>query len=571
MSFILKTKKNTINMNKLEFFLSKNITRLIISIIGLLFVFFATRFPFFYYFKVPQIGPDTFEYYEIVRMLSGKGIKEIGFPGVGFPFFLKLLSSISNTLLSVVFIQTVLQFISISLFLFVYNRYYHKYFYWVFFILLGYLSASFNQYYDTCLYPDSLLSTLFIFFTSFYLIIFNSNSKYLNVIFCILSFLAVYAISVRANGILLLPLFAIYFVWLYLKEKSIKVILIKIGLFLIPLIMLCLFNLFSPVYNTFSPIGIRKIMYEDTTNFKFENEKDSTWQYLKAIVPEDYFYKEYQKGLFNDSSSFIYINSYGRGYRIHCDNDSVIVRSASDENWGYPAFNINLFVDTFSVNKSEEFEKFQHYLKQQKKKVISVDFEDNIYVKSLLFVSFFKYYYAGHYSSNFTKENNFFYEDNLKNNYWRLYEMHEGMKGFRFIYKDVFKEFYGTKFLNDKDYIDDYKTTKYWQFKSSIYFRYIVKPFYDITDLLFRNLLFPIMFLFIYIFTAFKVFSKSRSGIHVFLFGIGSLLLLTNILHSIVLGFLLSRYTYQVSSIYYIFVAFVPLLIFQHKMQRNVK
>jgi hypothetical protein len=470
-------------MNKLEFFLSKNITRLITSIIGLLFVFFATRFPFFYYFKVPQIGPDTFEYYEIVRMLSGKGIKEIGFPGVGFPLFLKLLSLISNTLLSVVFIQTVLQFISISLFLFVYNRYYHKYFYWVFFILLGYLSASFNQYYDTCLYPDSLLSTLFIFFTSFYLIIFNSNSKYLNVIFCILSFLAVYSISVRANGILLLPLFVIYFVWLYLKEKSFKVIMIKIGLFLIPLIMLCLFNLFSPVYNTFSPIGIRKIMYEDTTNFAFENEKDSTWQYLKAIVPEDYFYKEYQKGLFNDSSSFIYINSYGRGYRVHSDSDAIIVKNASDEKWGYPQFNLNIFVDSFALNKKEELTQLQNYLKSQNKNTISISFEDNLTVKALLFISFFKYYYANHYTSNFAKENDFFYEHNVKNNYWRLYDMSDKMNSFKFIEKDVFKEFYGTEFLKDKDFIDNYKTNKYWEFKSSFYFRYIVKPYYYITNL----------------------------------------------------------------------------------------
>ena len=62
---------------------------------------------------------------------------------------------------------------------------------------------------------------------------------------------------------------------------------------------------------------------------------------------------------------------------------------------------------------------------------------------------------------------------------------------------------------------------------------------------------------------------KKSEKIFIFLFGLGSLLMLTNVLHSFYLGSLLSRYTYQVSFIYYIFVAFIPIILFYKKRPLN--
>lgn len=559
-------------MSKLISFLNRNSVKLLISILGISFVFLATRVPFFYYFKMPQVGPDSSEYILIVRMLKGVSVQEIGFPGVGFPLFLHFTFTLLDKLMTVVYMQTFLQFLSISILLFVYNRYYKHYFYWVLFIMLGYLGASFNQFYDSSLSPDSLLSTLFILFTALYLVLFNSTSKYLNVVFGLMSFIAVYAISVRANGVLLLPLILIYLIWFYYTKKDKKQLVRKIYLFLIPVLLLSTFNFFSPIYKIFSPIGFRKIMYEDTTGFRFETEKDSSWLYLTSIVPEGYFYKKYDKGIFNDTSSSVYVNSYSRGYRVSTNSlDSIIIRSASDVKWGYPEFNLNKFVDTFSTDKRKEMDKFKNYLKNNKSLLINIEFRSDLKVKMLLFISFFKFHYVKDYVNNFTKENDFFYGHNVKNNYWRLNSMVDVMKPFGDLSKDVFKEFYNTKLLNDKVYIDNYKTKVYWDFKSSRYNRFIVKPYYIINNFLFRNYLVPVIFVVIFCYLLFKILKRKMQPLHLLLFGIGGLLIMTNILHSFVLGFLLSRYIYQVSFIYYIFVAFVPILIFYHKKQINAK
>jgi len=511
---------------------------------------------------MPQIGPDTFEYYEIVRMLKGIGVRTIGFPGVGFPVFLKTASFINNSLLFVVFLQTILQFISIAFFLFIYNRYYKKYFYWVLFIMLGYLGASFNQYYDTCLYPDSLLSSMFIFAITLLLFLFNSKSKYINLTFFLLSVISVYAISIRANGILLVPLIFIYLLWDYLTKKNIKQSSIKISLFIIPLFVLMIFNSNSPIYKTISPIGARKIMYEDTTGYRFEFEKDSTWTLLKKIVPEGYFYKEYDKGLFNNYSSATYINSYSKGFRVIRDsNQHVIVQNYSDVKMGNAIFNVTHYVDSFANDQNYNLDKLNSYFTKTKSKAISIEFNSTLKNQLLLFISFYKFFYVKEIKNFFTKENDFYYEDNIKNNFWRLYLLHQGMKSFHQMYPDVFKEFDKTPLVSSKGFIDKYKTNIYWSFKSSRYYRYFVKPYYEFNNLVYRNWLFPMLFLIMYLIVFIRILKRDFHPLLLFLFSLGGLLILTNILHSFYLGFLLSRYTYQVSFIYYIFVAFIPYFI----------
>ena len=87
-------------------FLTKDTYKLFATVIALLIVFFLTRYPFFYYYKVPLLGPDTTDYIDIMRMLSGNDVKEIGFPGVGYSLFLKFCFLFVDKLIFVVLIQT---------------------------------------------------------------------------------------------------------------------------------------------------------------------------------------------------------------------------------------------------------------------------------------------------------------------------------------------------------------------------------------------------------------------------------------------------------------------------------
>ena len=163
--------------------------------------------------------------------------------------------------------------------------------------MIAYLGSSFNQFYDSWIYPDSLMSSMFILSSSLLLILFNSTSKYINIYFFVLCVSVTYSISIRANGILLLPLVVVYLLWFFYSVKNKKQLIFKILLCLIPLFSLSLFNLYSPIYKVFSPIGFRKIMYVDTTGYRFENQSGTAWNLLTKIIPENDFHKDYNLNL----------------------------------------------------------------------------------------------------------------------------------------------------------------------------------------------------------------------------------------------------------------------------------
>ena len=93
-------------------------------------------------------------------------------------------------------------------------------------------------------------------------------------------------------------------------------------------------------------------------------------------------------------------------------------------------------------------------------------------------------------------------------------------------------------------------------------YRFFISPFYKIQPFLFRNFIIPIIFNIVLISVIIGIFyTRFSSKIYVFSILTGLLLIMTNALFSFYFCYSYTRYTYQVSFVYYISLIILPLLI----------
>ena len=553
---------NTIN------FIKKN--QFSIGVFGIIISFIIVRLPYFIYMPIPFINGDAFEYNRVINLLESGANVQIGFPGIGYPLLILLCEKISNTTIFFFFIQSLLQLLAVLLFYTYYKIYIEKYLFFVAMILVGYLTSNINLYYDTAYHPDSLMGSLFIFSIALFLrVIYNPSYFY----FAILSFVIIFSVSVRANGIVLIPLVFLYLIYILIATKSF-IITLKYGtLFLLPTLILCLFHYFSPIYKTFNIISYQSESMASGSIYigsKTIYPNHSVWKKIENLNLNKFFYtnKIDKNALFDDTTFAIFVMAQQRGYMIHQNNQNeIIIDNFNDSrsNWA----TINLDRELHPKDKLKYIELKKHFkvnFNNQKLVLVPpIDFKH----KLMHFIGFYQLFYKS-IDLNGTIlgfENLSFYDINTKMRYGNCYNELQS-SSYKNDLKRVYKELYTLKSFSENNLL--YKIDQdSWRMKTSKFYRWILAPFYKIQPILFRNFLFPLVFNGVFILSLIGVFySKFKSKILIFSLISSLVLFITNFLFSFIFCYSYTRYTYQVSFVYYVSLVILPILISEFRNLR---
>ena len=512
---------------------------------------------------IPFINGDAFEYNRIINLLESETKLQIGFPSIGYPLLILFCESIKDTTTFFFLVQSVLQLFAVLLFYHCYRTYINKYVIYVAILLVGYLTSNINLYYDTAYHPDSFVGSLFIVSIALFIrIIFNPSNLY----FGILSFVILFSIAVRANGIILFPIVFCYLIYVFINTKSFKQIFKLIGIFLIPTFILCCFHYFNPIYKTFNIISYQShIMapggiYAESIKLDIDDE---IWKKVESFGLNQYFYNDKieKNKIYSDSNFVVYVMAQQRGYSIQMDkNDDVIIENFNDTRNKWATINLG---HLFLKNKKVDYLNFKKYYKEKynNKKLVFLPRID-LDLKLMHFVGFFKLFYKDIdlKGTILGYENKSFYDENVKMRYGNIYNeiiINSNIKNKKRVYKELFV----LKNLSKQQYFQKYDKDS-WRLKVTKYYRYFLSPFYKIQPFLFRNFLWPILFIGIFLFSLFGLFyTKFKSKIFVFSVITCLLLILTNVLFSFYFCYSYTRYTYQVSFIYYVTLIILPTLI----------
>jgi hypothetical protein len=538
---------------------------LLIIIIG----FLLFRLPYFFWMPITNFDGDAVEYYNILEALRVYSDSPIYYPTIGYPLFLRICELILNKSIFVVFAQSLLQLFSVLLLFYSVKIVLNKYIIFISVILLGYLTSNLNLYYDSSIYPDSLLSSLYIIYASFFILTMKYKSLWF---YSFLSLIIAFSISVRASAVILIPSFLCLLIFNIYQSRNLKIFLMQLLPLLVFVLIFSSFNYFSPLYKTFGIIVNKPSEQKEVLNTYPSNIKDKFLNQLALLLnhPGMNNILIYNNTKNPDSLFTAYRWELQRGVKLFIKKDSLYYQNSE---WAVT----NL--DAFAVSNNKNYYQYTEY-----KNYFKIKFaESNVYynvdkdleLKKLLFVYFFKYFYKTVQLNGYTMgfENKDFYSQNLRGRYWSYYVQRS------WINWAMTKDFYVTdRVVNRtcKEYwTDDVKTLDdldnvCWVMKSSRYYRWIIAPFYRIQPILFRNFLFPILFIFSFSLSLIGLFfSQFRERLFLVVFCILSLLILTNLIHSVILSFLYLRYTYQVSFVYYLSVAFMPMML--NWFYKNVK
>ena len=514
----------------------------------------------------PFINGDAFEYNKIINLLENESNYRIGFPGIGYPLLILFCEKINNSVNFFFFIQSVLQLFSVLLFYYNYKVYLKKYLLIVAVVLAGYLTSNVNLYYDTAYHPDSFLGSLFIVSIALFLrLIYNPSYFY----FTILSFVIVFSISVRANGVVMIPLVFCYLIFIFISTRKIKSVLKYVGIFLIPTLLLCGFNFLSPIYKTFNIISFQS---ESTApeglyyNAKIVDTESEIWKKIENLNLDDYLYTDKidRSSIFDDTTFAVLVTSRQRGLLIHQNLiNELILENLTDSrnNWG------SLNLDSILDCNNNEYQKFKiFFAKNYNKKKIIVLPPSNIKYGCMHFVGFYELFYKSLdiHGNVLGYENLSFYDENIKKRYGNCYSELKNDYNLK-NKKRVYKELYALKKLSENNLLLKIDQDN-WKMKVSKFNRWILHPFYKIQPILFRNFLFPIIFVVVFIVSFIGLFYlKWKSKILFFSVINALLLIITNWLFSFYFCYSYTRYTYQVSFMYYVSVILLPFIILEVK------
>ncbi len=538
----------------------------LIGIVAIIISFVVVRLPYFMYIPIPFINGDAFEYNRVINLLESGSNTQIGFPGIGYPLLILLCEKINDTSVFFFFVQSVLQLLAVLLFYHFYKVYLKKYLFYVAVILIGYLTSNINLYYDTAYHPDSLMGSLFIISLALFLrLIYNPSFLY----FTLLSFVVVYSISVRANGIVLIPLILAYLTYILITFKSFIKFFQMIGIFLIPILILCTFHFFSPIYKTFNIVSYPSTSNLETiyTGAKLETTESEIWKKIEKLPLKKYLYTSYLSNksvLFKDSLYAAYIMSQQRGYLIYQNKfENIIIENYNDTRSVWASINLDSVLIKKDKKELFKYSKIKNYYsKFYKNKKILISSTLDFKHRWMHFIGFYKLFYLSIELPGTTlgKENLFFYKNNIQMRYGNCFsdlKNHSNKKNVNRVYKELSK-------LNKPKIIDVYKLMMkdYWSLKVSRLYRFFISPFYKIQPFLFRNFIIPIIFNIVLISSIIGIFyTRFSSKIYVFSILTGLLLIMTNALFSFYFCYSYTRYTYQVSFVYYLSLIILPLLI----------
>lgn len=536
----------------------------LIGISSIIIVFFIVRLPYFIYFPIPFINGDILEYHKIIDLLeSGSKIRE-GFPGIGYPLFILFCEKISKTTIFFIAVQSIIQLFAVLLFYYYYKVYLKKYLLYVAFILIGYLSSNINLYYDTAYHPDSLMGSLFIISIALLLRLIYKPSYYY---YTILSFIVIFSISVRANGIVLILLIFIFLLHVFFKTKSMLTVTRYLGIIIIPTLFLCFFYFFSPIYKTFNIISYPSNLKGSIDYGTILEKSDSEiWKKIENLKLDKFLYssKIDRNQIYDDTTFAIYVATKQRGYIVQQDiNKDICIENYNETRSNWTGIKLDTVINKQDVKISKSYDSLKDFFNEKyyRKKLYVVP-GASLKNRLMHFIGFYKLFYKSINMGDFYFgfENLCFYDENIKSRYGNCFSDLKNYKNDKRLIRSH-KEL-NLLNLTSKNNLYKKMITDIWSFKISRYYRYVIQPIYKIQPFIFRNFFIPIILIMVIIMSfIFLLKTKFVSKLFIFSTLVCVLFLSTNLIFSFHFCYSYIRYTYQVSFVYYISLILLPLII----------
>ena len=256
--------------------------------------------------------------------------------------------------------QSFIQLLAVLFFYYYYKIIFRRNLIFTAVLLIGYVTSNVNLYYDSAYHPDSLMGSLFIIEIAMLIRLIHKPGHFY---FFLLAIVATYSISVRANGIIILPLLLIYLVYTARQSKSFKIFGFNLFLLSIPLLLLSLFYFRSPIYKSFNLVPYPAVSVVDS-NVIMETNENPTWKSLIDLNLSKNIYPENRTNIipvYNDTAYAIYVVAYQRWYLLNLDKDTnLMIENFTDTRSLWSKMNLDTCFKEGSIKKENKYLSFKN-------------------------------------------------------------------------------------------------------------------------------------------------------------------------------------------------------------------
>jgi len=211
--------------------------------------FLITRLPFFIYMPLPGLFTDSGQYYNVLSIIEQRIDRVVGIPQFGYPFILKLCEQLVDTLWFVVLMQFLLALVAACWFYLVYARTFGRWRIYAALLLFGHLASRMSLFWDTFIYPDSVLASLYLICAAILMDV-MVNRRYGQL--ALYSVVMTVAIAVRPSGLVLIPPFVVAVFMMVWHEGKWREALRQTAFMASGMLLLCVINSQIPSHNKFA-------------------------------------------------------------------------------------------------------------------------------------------------------------------------------------------------------------------------------------------------------------------------------------------------------------------------------
>jgi len=191
--------------------------KLLIAVFILISAFLISRLPYFLYFPIVGFNPDTAVYFTAIEGLTYGELPKFGVVPPLYPLFLWLVGLFSNNLITVVYVQTIISFISALFFLIVVYKYFPKLSIPFSIGFSVFFMSSHSIVFDSTLLTESIYASILINICTLLIWAIFSNKKF---VWILLSICLSLPLFVRPTGFVSIPFIFIICFYFYFTNKK---------------------------------------------------------------------------------------------------------------------------------------------------------------------------------------------------------------------------------------------------------------------------------------------------------------------------------------------------------------
>jgi hypothetical protein len=551
---------------------------LLLSFFIIIFLFFISHYWFFQYLPLTYIGTDGTQYIMMQKLFSLGIQARILFPTFGYVLFIHIIDFFSDSLIAISYTQSAISLFSILFLNYaIYKNINKQFIIWTGIALGAFLSAGSTVTFNTSLFPDSFLSSIYILFSASLIFLIKGKRYFFWI--SMTSVIAAYAIYVRGTSFFLIPIVLIVSSFLLINKNKKKAIYLSAAL-VISLLIISIVNFFHPFYQTFSlSFKSRDTVFQSIVNEYYygarTNEK-KTFN-IKQSAEIDNYINDIIKLL--PDSNVLYQSLYSNSWKEKHEARVKTIRgqifqidSISGNLILYNQFYERLYsIDSIvSLDVKNEFENKKNQLKSiidNNEYFFNTLIQNKNNIRFVGFLKFYSYFYdlSGNgvtplqYGTILYRYN--FLSDSIK---------FLGMQCYSMLYSEYIENpdlqnvlsKHSAKELFDLHLTDNFNFPKRYKAMQEdnifkLYDIYCLKIHYKIFQNFFTFLIAMLVFISA-IFYLFFVNIRSKTAFIVFC--IGLILVGLSMIHA--LHFVYYRYTYSSSFVYFVFLGMTPALVY---------